>query len=347
MEQLTTTTTTVIVARHGERLDYVTRDAGGNWVAAEIKMAAANNQKPLQEDGHNGRGRPFDSPLTQHGQEQAFKLGQQLARETQRLQIAPISYIYSSPFLRCLQTAVSIQGAAAATAAATEPPMNIPPVRVELGLAESINENWYRSWSLPGANGTWGYCPPDVPTKKQHVIDPETLHPAAKQPIQTLLDWKRALQDNNSTDNNSKIISTESLDMTYTSQTTIDTPYTFHPRRLESRRDQQQRMLQVVEIVSQEHPGQTVVLVSHGGPVTHLYEELTQNPWHVHGESTYCCYSIYQKKMLSTTMAMTTTATAQQQQQPLMQWEPVVVNESKFLHEKLVAERHVSDVKDN
>ena len=186
-------------------------------------------------------------------------------------------------------------------------------LRVELGLAESINENWYRSWSLPGANGTWGYCPPGL-TKKQHVIDPETLHPAAKQPIQTLLDWKKALQDNNNnTDNNSKIISPESLDMTYTSQTTIDTPYTFHPRRLESRQDQQQRMLQVVEIVSQEHPGQTVVLVSHGGPVAHLYEELTQNPWHLHGESTYCCYSIYQKKMLSTTIIATTTTQQQQQ----------------------------------
>lgn len=32
-----------------------------------------------------------------------------------------------------------------------------------------------------------------------------------------------------------------------------------------------------------------------GGPVTHLYESLTGNNWDVHGESKYCCYSIYQQ----------------------------------------------------
>lgn len=32
-----------------------------------------------------------------------------------------------------------------------------------------------------------------------------------------------------------------------------------------------------------------------GGPVTHLYESLTGNKWDVHGESKYCCYSIYQQ----------------------------------------------------
>ena len=32
-----------------------------------------------------------------------------------------------------------------------------------------------------------------------------------------------------------------------------------------------------------------------GGPVTHLYENLTGNDWSVHGESKYCCYSIYRR----------------------------------------------------
>jgi hypothetical protein len=31
-----------------------------------------------------------------------------------------------------------------------------------------------------------------------------------------------------------------------------------------------------------------------GGPVTHLYESLTGNNWNVHGESKYCCFSIYE-----------------------------------------------------
>ena len=29
--------------------------------------------------------------------------------------------------------------------------------------------------------------------------------------------------------------------------------------------------------------------------MTHLYESLTGNKWDVHGESKYCCYSIYQQ----------------------------------------------------
>ena len=35
--------------------------------------------------------------------------------------------------------------------------------------------------------------------------------------------------------------------------------------------------------------------LSVGGPVTHLYENLTGNDWSVHGESKYCCYSIYRR----------------------------------------------------
>jgi hypothetical protein len=30
--------------------------------------------------------------------------------------------------------------------------------------------------------------------------------------------------------------------------------------------------------------------------VTHLYESLTGNNWDVHGESKYCCYSVYDQK---------------------------------------------------
>ena len=32
-----------------------------------------------------------------------------------------------------------------------------------------------------------------------------------------------------------------------------------------------------------------------GGPVTHLYENLTGNDWKAHGTSKYCCYSVYRK----------------------------------------------------
>jgi hypothetical protein len=63
-------------------------------------------------------------------------------------------------------------------------------------------------------------------------------------------------------------------------------------------------------VTSVSEAGKTVMLISHGGRVTHLYEELTGKPWHVHGESTYCFYSVYKKGSNG-------------------RWEPVQVNNSK------------------
>jgi broad specificity phosphatase PhoE len=56
-------------------------------------------------------------------------------------------------------------------------------------------------------------------------------------------------------------------------------------------------MMETVSKLSQ--PGTTVLMVSHGGPVTHLYEEMTGNDWSMHGESSYCCCNIYQQDAAS------------------------------------------------
>lgn len=314
----------IVVARHGERLDYVTRDSGGNWVAT----------------AHD---RPFDTPLTIHGEEQGFRLGRHLVQELERKSLPPISEIYASPFFRCRQTACAAlrgirSGDANRTTNNEEDTMKknhstafIPGVRVEEGLAESINESWYRSWALPGADGTWNYRPPGQQSRN---IDPATLHPLAKVPIQNiLLDWRRrVVVGDNSNDDDAglnAVVNNESieadLDLEYESVTKLETPYTFHPPVLESREDQRQRMLDTVRRLCQS--GKTILLVSHGGPVTHLYEELTGNSWHVHGESSYCCYSIYRSTDRTNT-----------------KWEPLAVNVNGFLQEKPVTERHVSDL---
>jgi broad specificity phosphatase PhoE len=278
--------TVVVVARHGERLDYILRDAGKNWVATAE--------------------RPYDPPLSDHGHGQGATLGRHLHAELVRRRLPPISAIYTSPFLRCRQTAVSAYLGITEAAGESEP---LPEkVRVEPGLAESINEQWYRSWSLPGSNGTWGFRLNGFKT-----YDPDTLHPLAKRPVQPLLEnWKND----------------ETVDTSYQPKTAITEPYCFHPTHLETRQDQRRRMVQTLEAVSET--GKTVMVVSHGGPVTHLYEELTGNHWTKHGESTYCCYSIYKKK--------------KEEDQDGRQWEPVTVNRSNYLHEKLTPERHVSNV---
>lgn len=284
----------VIVARHGERLDYITRDKGRNWVATAE--------------------RPFDTPLTPHGEEQGFKLGIQLAAETKRLNIPPVTEIYSSPFLRTRQTAVA--ASKGLLAAGCEPQIK---VKVEPGLAESFNESWYLSWAIPGSNGTWGYRP-DGLTRATHVVDPNTLHPLAKEPVKELLQWKQLAGKEDP-----ELIAI--IDQEYESRTSVPEPYSFLPRNLESSEDQRKRMLHAVETTME--PGKTVLVVSHGGPVTHLYEELTGNPWHAHGPSTFCCYSIYKNQP----------GTGDSDDSL---WEALVVNESKYLHEKMVQEDHVA-----
>lgn len=303
----------VVVARHGERMDYIMRDAGENWVA--------------------GAERPWDPPLSAHGKTQGTKLGTHLEAELERLQLPPLSAVYSSPLLRCRQTSVSaMQGfksassakgssrTAAAATAATPMPL-LSSVRVELGLAESINESWYRSWALPGSNGTWGFRPTTTDGLLDDTIDPATLHPASKQPVLGVLDWKSTLSDSDCKKEDGP------FDLEHEYVTSLESSYSFHPKALESKQEQRRRMMETVSQLSM--PGRTVLLVSHGGPVTHLYEEMTGNGWKAHGESSYCCYSIYRQ-------CGTTGGTGNKE------WEALSVNESKYLHEKVTTERHVS-----
>lgn len=85
--------------------------------------------------------------------------------------------------------------------------------------------------------------------------------------------------------------------------------------------------------------GKTVVVVSHGGPVTHLYETLTGGSWKEHGPSTYCCYSIYRYRGGSSSgQSPDAAATAAEGDEDGRCWEALVVNESKFLKEQLSAE---------
>lgn len=306
--------TIVIVARHGERLDYVQAAQGQNFVATAK--------------------RPWDPPLTEHGKEQAHKLGRQIAKECQRLGIAPLQAIFSSPFLRVRQTAAFArqgyhqeQQSTSVSAVKNErQPDNyvVPLVQVEMGLSESINASWYRSWALRGSDGTWGY----TPKNKNDLTDPATFHPMSRQPVQAILDWKKTvmLVDNNEfSQEHENDDACQYYDLEYESQTKITLPYCFgsDPPLLESAEDQMSRMQATIEKV--HVPGQTVLLVSHGGPVTHLFEALTGKHWKQHGVSTYCCYSIYQQKSIDATTT----------------WEPLVVNESKFLHEELLKEVHV------
>jgi broad specificity phosphatase PhoE len=212
----------VVVIRHGERLDWNMRDRGENWI-------------PTAD-------RPWDPPLTDQGREQANALGLALPKILETLNLPSIAAVYSSPFYRCRQTASEL--------CASDDKLK---VKVEVGLTESINLFWFQSWAMSGSDGTWGYGKDDCPDA--HLLDPETLHPLSKQPVQPLLDWKQGGADP---------ILENKMDLDYVSKTSVDTPYSLHPPKFEDINIPGQRMHHTLNQLSEFHPNETIVLVTHG-----------------------------------------------------------------------------------
>lgn len=237
--------TILIVARHGERIDYAMMNKGKNW----LEYAD----------------RPWDPPLSALGWKQGTSLGICVKECINQLNLPRIRQIYSSPFQRCLETSI-----AANTIFCS------PSVKIEYGLVESLNESWYRSWSLPTSNGTWGYKERDEIGQVLEV-DLNSLHKAAIQPASSIVVPQNKC--------------CEGIDYQYTSKTKIHKVYCWGS--FETSRDQQIRINSVVEKVVQR--GSTVMLVSHAGPVTQLFQGLTGDDWWVHGEAGYASFSIYEK----------------------------------------------------
>mmetsp|Transcript_26826 Transcript_26826/g.63051 ORF Transcript_26826/g.63051 Transcript_26826/m.63051 type:complete len:340 (+) Transcript_26826:59-1078(+) len=287
---------TVVVVRHGERLDYSHRAAGKNWCQANSR-------------------RPWDPPLTQRGLNMAIQLGTALRdRILPEKDLSPISAVYSSPFLRCRETAAGIiQGVMSSdhkhqsSNSNRESTCTSPlKVRVEMGLSESINEDWYRSWSLPETDGTWGFKKKEIPH-----IDPirDGMDPRALLPIENLLDWKRSMDDAHG-------ILGGIMDHEYKSRTSLGGDYSFagSPPNLETSHLQHNRIENTINVLTSQHFQQnnsageknnedndtTVVLVAHGGIVSQFYVNLTSNDAKDHGFGKYCCFSIYQREEKST-----------------------------------------------
>eukprot|EP01063_Lacrimia_lanifica_P022513 TRINITY_DN30077_c0_g1_i1.p2 TRINITY_DN30077_c0_g1~~TRINITY_DN30077_c0_g1_i1.p2 ORF type:complete len:266 (+),score=76.78 TRINITY_DN30077_c0_g1_i1:76-873(+) len=131
----------VLVARHGERLDYV--DPAGFFAS-----------------GH-GQSRPWDPPLTDAGRAQGALLGRRVQAELAERGLPPVTKVYASPFIRTVQTAD----------AACEV-LGVETIRVENGLVEALCKEWFRSWALPGADGQWDgpahLAGTDVPAAELH-----------------------------------------------------------------------------------------------------------------------------------------------------------------------------------
>lgn len=273
----------IVVVRHGERIDYSMRDnEKKNWLI--------------------GQERPWDPPLTSFGMKHATKLGEHLNNS----ELPPISMIYTSPFVRCRQTSYYIRKGVIAAASLSSSSTsllqdNMIPIHTDWGLAESLNEKWYRSWSLPGSDGTWGYGN-SIETKE---YDNEMINDAAKLPVQqSIIPIMEKEINKRLYDENYHPTSIPSSSYSDTTITKIKEPYCMYTKTYENGSNQRQRMMETLEHIVEETTNNNDInkssnrqhcflLVSHGGPVTHLFTALTNKNWKVHGESTYCCYSIY------------------------------------------------------
>ncbi len=308
---------TLIVVRHGERLDYAHRAVGKNWCKANPEQ-------------------PWNPPLTEKGLRMATQLGSALSEDIlPDLGLRPVSAVYTSPFLRCRQTAAAIvQGLlhehvdCKKRSGLDLAPSFLPSlkVKVEMGLSESINENWYRSWSLPGTNGTWGYKKQEIP-----YIDPvrEQMDPRALLPAHTLLDWKES-KDTSSFQKTLHNL----MDHEHRSLTSLGRDYSFagKPPQLETSQFQRSRISRAIEILTERHcdiattadeeeKDETVLLVTHGGIVTQFFVNLTGGSSKKHGIGKYCSFSIYRSEMEANSHDTETVDESAKEK-----WIPLVVN---------------------
>ena len=119
----------LIVCRHGERLDYVQKP---KWT-----MEAQ---------------RPWDSPLTVKGKEQAKHAGLAVKEHLQRFGAAPVTRVFCSPLVRCLETAAAMMQSLGLALDGTS-----AKIQVDTCLSETVSEAWYRSWGIVGlSDSTWG-----------------------------------------------------------------------------------------------------------------------------------------------------------------------------------------------
>ena len=292
----------VIVARHGERIDYYLRDEGSNWL--------------------QNAERKWDPPLTHRGQMQARRLGTRLHKMIQQNDLPPIEAVYSSPLVRCCMTAgeaVIGYSAEANGVTLTEQEQKQEQklqVIIEQGLVESLNDKWFRSWCLPDSDGSWGGPGGDTyqngvfpPAIDESVVDERAKGPAhllmhqSKEVSAFLSTYSGHAEDLSLSQMKDSSIAPEIQNSKEVSKlmkqdghecifSVEETDYKWGT--FESRKGQQDRMEHVVNELTNKHPDGTILLVSHGGPVTHLYERLSGNDWEQHGVSSYASFSIYQ-----------------------------------------------------
>ncbi|CAE7695642.1 FKBP62, partial [Symbiodinium sp. CCMP2456] len=235
----------IVLLRHGEREDYMAEKAGkgADWIATAT--------------------RPWDPPLAANGRLQAAAAATRLRQVLQGAGIPMPTQIFTSPLVRCVETADFV---------AKE--FGVSSLQVENGLAESIYEAWMRQWAVPGANSKWGGPPGCAIPQERQGMDPRRLRgpevphpelrPEALSGPETLLSTAAELQKAGWSRVDGKSQSVVLLH---------DKGYCWD--NFEIHEEVVERLVSVARRRALEHSGETVVLVSHGGPTTYALRALS------------------------------------------------------------------------
>lgn len=237
--------TCVVLLRHGQREDYVAYEEGqgAEWVASSP--------------------RPWDPCLAAEGFAQAELAAERLRVELRGLGLPPPSCIYSSPLVRCVETAGVVANH-----------FGIPSILVEEGLVETICEAWFRQWAVPGANTKWG-GPPGAsmarPVAASECVQgppvEEGLRAEARQADGTLF-WTAPQLANLVNMPCAKMVAAhhESVVSIRGGQ--------YCWGHFETRAEVTSRALETVTTRAAQYPGRTLVFVSHGSPTQNGYYAL-------------------------------------------------------------------------
>eukprot|EP01063_Lacrimia_lanifica_P005484 TRINITY_DN13259_c0_g1_i1.p1 TRINITY_DN13259_c0_g1~~TRINITY_DN13259_c0_g1_i1.p1 ORF type:complete len:263 (+),score=56.92 TRINITY_DN13259_c0_g1_i1:31-819(+) len=222
----------VLVARHGERADYV--DGAGFFATA------------------HGKERPWDPPLTEVGREQGLRLGARIRDELAARGLPPLTKVYTSPFIRTVETADAVCEA-----------VGLDTLRVENGLVEALVEPWFRSWGTPGCTGHWG----GDPARAYHRFADDDVHPLAHTDPSRWLLSHRELHER----------VTARVCCEYSSHTPV-VDRKFNWASPEPWRGMQQRCDATVRAVAAAHPEESALFITHGGPAASLDATLAHAP---------------------------------------------------------------------
>jgi len=221
----------IILARHGERLDCAecfTIDAEGCYWDETTDQ-------------------PWDPPLTASGELQAAGLGRDIMAHLSALQLPPLTHVFTSPFVRCFETAAEIAKV-----------HRLASVCVEPALSEGFDEPFYRSWCVPGANCEYG-GPPGCGVGVQ--VPHSQLHPAALRSAADLVPMDRlyALEEKQA-----------DIDMMYKPMLPLSRlNYTWG--KFETEKQLESRMRSFFDFVADSFKNETILMVSHGGPTRLLF----------------------------------------------------------------------------